>query len=73
MFERQYTGRVSAAVVVLAGVEDATLARAESHYYLRFNSKYSHHPNFSLVSIVLKVSRENCVIKEASGTAFVFV
>lgn len=38
------------ALVVLAGVEDAAVARAESHYYPRSNSEHCHHINFSMVS-----------------------
>lgn len=43
------------ALVVLAGVEDAAVARPESHYYFRSNSQHSYHINFSLVSTCLKV------------------
>lgn len=38
------------ALVVLAGVEDAAVARAESHYNSRSNSEHCHHINFSMVS-----------------------
>lgn len=62
-----------AALVVLAGVEDASVARAESHYNIRSNSQCGDHVNFNLVSEALV-----CVISKsvsriaASGTTFVF-
>lgn len=41
---------MASAMVVLAGVEDAAVARAESHYDSRINYKHSHHPDTSMVS-----------------------
>lgn len=61
------------ALVVLAGVEDAAMARPESHHYLRFNSQHSYHINFSLVSTCLKVKllRKTMSRLRASVTTFV--
>lgn len=62
------------ALVVLAGIEDAAVARAESHYNPRSNSEHCHHINFSMVSgySELFIAKNLCHQCLASGTTFVF-
>lgn len=48
------------ALVVLAGVEDAAVARAESHYNSRSNSEHCHNVNFSMVSGYSELLRFYC-------------